>query len=152
MTGLTYLLTHPGFRAVKVGYTTVDSRRLEELGRRGWESYRSLAVATDELARQIEQATLFEIRYRRYVPHFLTSVEMRSGWTETSSLALITAREAWEIVCEQAGLLQLSPSLMSAPDGRRRNGGIPPRRTRGDCQPNSRIARTQARLEQKGLT
>jgi hypothetical protein len=148
MTGLTYVLTRPGFRAVKVGYTTVESRRLEELGRRGWEPYRTLVVATHELARQIEQAALFEIRFRRYVPHLLTSADMRNGWTETSSLSLITAREVWEVVCEQAGLVQLSPSLTRAPDGRRRNGGTPPRRTRGDCQPNSRLARTQARIEQ----
>lgn len=34
-----------------------------------------------------------------------------------------------------------------APDGRRNNGGTPPRRTPGDSQPPSPIARTQARLE-----
>jgi hypothetical protein len=35
----------------------------------------------------------------------------------------------------------------NAPDGRRFNGGTPPRRTSGDSQPVSPIARTQARLE-----
>lgn len=34
-----------------------------------------------------------------------------------------------------------------APDGRRNNGGTPPRRTPGDTAPNSPLARTQARLE-----
>lgn len=34
-----------------------------------------------------------------------------------------------------------------APDGRRNNGGTPPRRTPGDSAPNSPLARTQARLE-----
>ncbi|MFJ4974190.1 hypothetical protein ACIP6X_02365 [Streptomyces coeruleorubidus] len=34
-----------------------------------------------------------------------------------------------------------------APDGRRNNGGTPPRRRPGDSQPPSPIARTQARLE-----
>jgi hypothetical protein len=33
------------------------------------------------------------------------------------------------------------------PDGRRNNGGTPPRRTPGDSQPNSPLARTQARVE-----
>jgi chemotaxis protein histidine kinase CheA len=35
-----------------------------------------------------------------------------------------------------------------APDGRRNNGGTPPRRRPGDTQPYAPIARTQARLEQ----
>lgn len=156
MTALTYVVTHPGFRAVKVGYATTNSRRLEELGRRGWEPYRALAVATNELARQIEQAALFELRHRRYVPPFLTSVEMRIGWTETASLGLTSARELWGIVCEQAALIQLSATVTGPPDGRRRNGGTPPRRVRGDSLPNSRMARTQARIEHtkpwKGLT
>ncbi|NUS58288.1 MAG: hypothetical protein HOV66_26080, partial [Streptomycetaceae bacterium] len=34
-----------------------------------------------------------------------------------------------------------------APDGRRTNGGTPPVRRAGDSQPNSPIARTQARVE-----
>ncbi|WP_171117817.1 MULTISPECIES: hypothetical protein [unclassified Streptomyces] len=36
----------------------------------------------------------------------------------------------------------------NAPDGRRNNGGTPPRRTPGDTAPYSPIARRQARLEQ----
>ncbi|MFE7106619.1 hypothetical protein ACFU98_35265 [Streptomyces sp. NPDC057575] len=36
----------------------------------------------------------------------------------------------------------------NAPDGRRNNGGTPPIRRAGDSQPNSPIARRQARLEQ----
>ncbi|MFJ9633770.1 hypothetical protein ACIRU8_39360 [Streptomyces sp. NPDC101175] len=35
----------------------------------------------------------------------------------------------------------------NAPDGRRNNGGTPPRRTAGDAPPQSPLARTQARLE-----
>lgn len=147
MTGITYVLTHPGFRAVKLGYTTTDSRRLEQLGRRGWEPYRTLVAATHELARQVEQAALFEIRFRRYVPQYLTAVEIRHGWTETSSLGLITAREVWDVVCDQAGAVQLAPVIRRAPDGRRRNGGIPPRRRPGQTLPYSPIARTQARVE-----
>lgn len=153
MTGLTYILTHPGFCAVKVGYTTSKSRRLEEFGRRGWEPYRTLAVTTHELARQVEQAALFEIRYHLYVPPFLTQAEMRwSGWSETSSLGLIAASDVWDIVCEQAGLIQLSPTVTRPPDGRRNNGGRPPVRKSGETQPNSRLARKQARLEQLALT
>lgn len=40
----------------------------------------------------------------------------------------------------------------NAPDGRRFNGGTPPRRTPGDSQPTSPIARTQARLERTAST
>lgn len=150
MTGLTYVLTHPNFRAVKVGHTTPKSTRFEDFGRRGWQVYRTLEVASPRIARQIEQAALFELRHQRFVPIYLTRNEMREyGWTETSSLGLITAREVWDIVCWQAGVLQLAPHVVGPPDGRRRNGGTPPRRVRGDSLPNSRIARTQARLEQR---
>jgi len=149
MTGLTYVLTHPGFRAVKVGCTTSNSRRLEYFGRRGWEPYRSLAVATRSLARQIEQAALFEIRFRLYVPHYLTETEMRyGGWSETSSLGLIAARDVWDVVCEQAAALVLSPAIGRVADRRRRNGGTPPVRRPGQTAPYHPIARTQARIEQ----
>jgi hypothetical protein len=148
MTGITYVYTHPGFRAIKVGYTSIRSRRLQELARRGWEPYRTLLLATSDLARQTEQAALFEIRHRLHVPQYLTAAQMVNGWTETSSLALITASRVWDVVCEQAGQIQLSPSVGRAPDGRRRNGGTPPRRVAGDTQPLSPLARKQAVLEQ----
>ncbi|MFD4596754.1 hypothetical protein ACFWPQ_01850 [Streptomyces sp. NPDC058464] len=147
MTGLIYLLAHPDFRALKIGFAAAKSDRLEELGRRGWQPYRTLTVATPELAREIEQAALFEIRYRRFVPHLLTSKEVRHGWTETFSLSLITVREAWDVLCSQAGLVYLAPHVTGQPDGRRRNGGTPPRRVPGQTLPYSRMARTQARLE-----
>lgn len=152
MVGLTYVITHPEFRAVKVGYTTPKAKRLEQFGRRGWQPYRSLEVATSAIARQIEQASLFEIRHRRLVPAYLTPNEMHEfGWTETSSLGLITAREVWDVVCWQAGVVYLSPHVTGPPDGRRRNGSTPPRRVRGDTPKYSRIARTQARIEQAAI-
>lgn len=148
--GRVYVLTHPDFRAVKVGYTTPKSTRLNDFHRDGWEPYRTLEVATHKIARQIEQDSLFEIRFCRLVPPYLTKNEMRLfGWTETSSLGLISAREVWDIVCEQAGLVQLSPHVIGPLDGRRKNGGTPPRRVRGDTLPYSQMARTQARLERK---
>ncbi|WP_405536933.1 hypothetical protein [Streptomyces antimycoticus] len=151
--GVTYILTHPGFRAVKVGYTTTKSTRLEDFGRQGWQPYRTLVVATHELARQVEQAVLFEIRFRLYVPAYLMQADMRwGGWSETSSLGLIAAHEVWGIVCEQAGLIQLGPTVTRAPDGRRNNGGTPPARRPGQTQPYSRLARKQARLEQMSMT
>lgn len=149
MTALTYVITHPHFRAVKVGHTTPEAKRLEDFRRRGWEPYRTLELSAPEIARHVEQMALFEIRYRRLVPSYLTRNEMREfGWTETSSLGLISAREAWDVVCWQAGLFYLSPHVTGPTDGRRRNGGTPPRRVRGDTLPNSRLARTQARIEQ----
>jgi chemotaxis protein histidine kinase CheA len=39
-----------------------------------------------------------------------------------------------------------------APDGRRNNGGTPPRRTPGDSAPNSPLARNQARIERTADT
>ena len=148
MTALTYVITHPEFRAVKIGYTDSKSRRLEAFGRRGWRPYRALEVATSEIARCIEQASLFDIRHRRLVPQYLTANEMQFGWTETSSLGLVTAREVWDLVCWQASLIYLAPHVTGPTDGRRRNGGTPPRRVPGDSLPNSRMARRQARIEQ----
>lgn len=148
-TGITYVITHPGYGAVKVGYTTPNAVRLEEFGRRGWRLYRTLDSATPGLAREIEQATLFDLRFRRYVPAYLTQAEVKpGGWTETSSLALISARDLWVLVCEQAGLIQLHPEVKRPLDRRRFNGGTPPIRRRGDALPNSVLARKQARLEQ----
>lgn len=147
MTALIYVLSHPGFRALKIGFAATKSGRLEELGRRGWQPYRTLTVVTPDLAREIEQAALFEVRYRRLVPHFLTSQELRHGWTETFSLSLLPSREAWNIVCLQAGMTYLAPHIVGPPDGRRRNGGTPPRRVPGQTLPYSRMARTQARIE-----
>jgi hypothetical protein len=152
MTALTYVITHPSFRAVKVGHTTPTATRLQDFFRRGWEPYRSLEVVTPALARQVEQMALFEIRHSLHIPPYLTRSEMREcGWTETSSLGLIAASEVWDIVCHQAVLVQLSAHVSGPADGRRRNGGTPPLRVSGDCLPNSRMARTQARLEQTAL-
>jgi len=149
MTGITYVFIHPGFQSVKVGYTTPSAYRFRELTRRGWTPYHRLHFKSATHAREIEQAALFDIRFRLCVPPHLAKEQLLGidGWTETSSLALISAREVWDIVCEQAGLFQLAPHVTGPPDGRRRNGGTPPRRVRGDTLPYSRMARTQARLE-----
>lgn len=145
MTGTTYVLTHPGYRAVKVGYVSGKSKRLEYLARRGWKPYRHLVVTTGALARQVEQATLFEIRFRLHVPPYLTDAQLvHGGRTETSSLALVSASQVWDIVCEQAGLIHLNPTV-----GRGRWLRVPPphRRRKGDTQPYSTVARVMARIE-----
>jgi hypothetical protein len=149
MTGVTYVVVHPWLQSVKVGFTSPSATRLRDLSSRGWSLYRTLDSKTPELAREIEQATLFDIRFRLYVPAHLTEPQMfgLAGWTETSSLALISAREVWDLLCEQAAIVQLAPVVSGPPDGRRNNGGTPPRRLRGDTLPYSRMARTQARLE-----
>lgn len=131
MTGITYVVTHQDLRAIKVGCTSARSNRLEYLERRGWTPYRHLAVETTRLARQIEQATLFELRFRLHVPPYLKVDQLpNGGWTETASAALIGAPEVWEIVCEQAGLAQLNPDVgrgMRQPPAHRRQRGDTPR-------------------------
>ena len=151
MTGITYVVTHPDLRAVKVGCTSSRSNRLEYLERRGWAPYRHLAVQTTRLARQIEQATLFELRFRLLVPPYLKADQLpNGGWTETASAALISASEVWEIVCEQAGLSQLNPDAgrgMRQPPAHRRQRGDTPRyvaAARSEAARTARVAQLAA--------
>lgn len=146
MNGITYVVTHSEFRAVKVGYSSTRSNRLENLGNLGWHTYRYLSVASRELARQIEQAAIFELRFRLYVPPYLTDEQLVGGGkTETASAALVSAAELWEIVCEQAGLLHLAST-----SGRGRWLRNPPvnLRRKGDTPRYGAVARKEARLEQ----
>lgn len=149
MTGITYVFVHPDLQSVKVGYTTPSATRFRELGRRGWTPYRCLHSRSATLAREIEQAALFDIRFRLRVPPHLRREQLLGidGWTETSSLTLVDANQVWEIVCQQAALIQLAPVIEGPPDGRRSNGGTPPRRVAGQTLPYSRMARTQVRIE-----
>ncbi|MCX5176736.1 hypothetical protein [Streptomyces virginiae] len=146
MTALTYVAAHADLRAVKVGYTSAASNRLEGLARHGWKTHRSLTLVTGQLARQIEQATLFELRFRLHVPTYLTKEQLpQDGWTETSSIGLISPGAVWDIVCEQAVLIQLNAAADRAWWLRR-----PPthRRTKGDTPKYVAAARKQASLEQ----
>ncbi|MFF9240085.1 hypothetical protein ACF1AL_14800 [Streptomyces sp. NPDC014801] len=145
--GVTYVMTNEPFKSVKVGYTHAGSDRLRTLRKLGWRDFGVLVVATHRLARDIEQAALLEIRCRHFAPVHLTPELMPAGWTETVSANLLPPLAVWDIVCEQAALIQLAPSVSRPSDGRRRNGGTPPRRRPGDSSPYSRLARTQARLE-----
>lgn len=143
--GLTYVLTHPGYRSVKVGFTTEGSDRIEGLGRRGWILHRSLRLQTPDLARAVEQAALFQIRHRLSVPVHLTADLMHAGWTETVSARLLPASAVWQLVCEEAGALYLAPVVRKAiGPGRKRNGGTPPRRVPGDTPKYHRAARVAA--------
>jgi hypothetical protein len=141
MTGVTYVLTHSALGSVKVGYTTTRSNRIDYLIRNGWDAYRYLFSESGAVARQVEQETLFELRHRLYIPAHLTAdVLPDGGWTETSSLSLISAQQLWDIVCEQAGRVQLSP-------GRGRWMRRPPahyRRRKGDTPRFVRAARVEA--------
>lgn len=134
MTGITYVMTHRSYRSVKVGYTSPNSLRLSGLRRGGWEPFRQLVCESTSLAREVEQATLFEIRFRLYVPIHLTHAQMRGvhGWSETSSIAVISPREVWEIVCEQGALQQIAPIVKKSrvykppvKRGVRRAGDVP---------------------------
>ncbi|WP_329616451.1 hypothetical protein OG244_28395 [Streptomyces brevispora] len=143
MTAITYVITHPGYRAVKLGYTGAESDRIEQLARHGWQSFRRLSLVSSRLAWEVEQAALFQIRHRLYIPPYLTSGQMPSGgWTETASLSLIDAREAWEIVLEEAAAAHLAAQL-GRPKPRRRIP-VPPRRTAGDTPKFAAVARVEA--------
>ena len=145
MTGITYVMTHAGFRSIKIGHTGAEEDRVPQLMKHGWQPYRHLRSMSVDQARRIEQATLFDIRFRLGIPVQLTRAHMghAAGWTETSSANLITAREAWELVCEQAALDQLAPVVASVPPVRSYRP-VPPRRQRGDTPRYVRAARVEA--------
>lgn len=139
----TYVVESHRMRAVKVGCADSGSKRLAQLDRYGWSLHRLLAVTDKTLARQIEQATLFVVRNRLYVPEYVPEEDMPAGgWTETSSSALISADQLWQIVCEQAAAAQLAPVVTRTG----RTNRVPPRyrRTKGDSLPHVSAARREA--------
>lgn len=130
-------------RAVKVGCADAGSKRLAQLERYGWSLHRLLVVTDKGLAWQIEQSTLFVVRNRLYVPEYVPEEDMPTGgWTETSSSALISAAQLWQIVCEQAGAAQLAPVVIRSG----RSNRVPPRyrRMKGDSLPHVSAARREA--------
>lgn len=146
--GTVYVAVQSDRQSVKVGWMLFSSRRLTELSRFGWALYQRLDVATASLAREIEQAVLFDIRHRLLVPVHLTADELPNGWTETASAALVSASQMWDLVGNYAGAVHLEPVVRKVP-GRRgpKAPPTPPRRVPGDTPRYSAIARTQARLE-----
>lgn len=140
--GTVYVAVQPDLGSVKVGCMTARSRRPERLGRYGWVLQQRLDLADVGLARDIEQAVLFDVRYRLLVPVHLTVNELPNGWTETASSTLVSADQMWELVGEQAGAHYLAPIVRKVPP--RRTSPIPPRRTPGDTPRYSRAARSAA--------
>lgn len=142
--GVVYVITHPDFHSVKVGYTTASSTRIEQFMKRGWQPFRQLFTTDARLARRVEQAVLFDLRHRLHIAPHLTRAHMAhdAGWTETASALLITADALWGLVCEQAGLEQLAPIVRRTPFKRQGPGYHP--RTKGDTPKYSRAARTEA--------
>lgn len=139
----TYVVESPHMRAVKVGCADSGSKRLPQLERYGWRLHRLLTVADKALARHVEQATLFEVRNRLYIPEYVPEEDMPAGgWTETSSSALISAERLWQIVCEQAVAAQLAPVVIRTG----RSNRVPPRyrRVKGDSLPHVSAARREA--------
>lgn len=149
--GVTYVLTHPEFHSVKVGVTTYGSRRLRDLWRRqGWVPYKELRLASKPLAETVEQGVLLLLRHRFCLPPHLTYDLMPEGWTETVSARLMSAEAIWDLVCQEAGALQLSPSVGTFRPVSHR----PPkhyRRTKGDTPKYHPIARLLASQERRIL-
>lgn len=107
-----YVIAHPSYRSVKVGHSSErngQSDRLECLARDGWQVHRRLYVVTPEIAYRVEQAVLFQIRHRFHAPAHLPQGSMPTGgWTETASAQLVSAATVWDVVCEEASLIQLA--------------------------------------------
>jgi hypothetical protein len=144
--GVTYVLTHPEFRSVKVGCTTYQSRRLLDLWRRhGWVPYKQLRLASKGLAETVEQGVILQLRHRLGFPAHLTHELVSAGWTETVSERLIDAEGVWNLVCDEAAALQMAPVVGSFKPLSHRPP-IQHRRTKGDTPKYVKAARTQARI------
>lgn len=143
-TGVVYVITHPDFHSLKVGYTTASSHRIEQFMKHGWQPFRQLLVVDGRLARRIEQAVLFDLRHHLHIGPHLTRAHMvhDAGWTETASDCLISAGELWDLVCEQAVTEQLAPVVTRSPF--LRTGPVSHPRTKGDTPKYARVARIEA--------
>ena len=130
--GVVYVLRHPEYRSVKVGVTTYRSKRLHHLWKTfGWVPYKQLRLASKGLAETVEQSTLLHLRHRYKHPVHL-SLALTEGWTETVSERHMTAEELWDLVCLEAGYMQLAPTVGAfkpinhkPPRNRRRKGDTP---------------------------
>ncbi|WP_109030119.1 GIY-YIG nuclease family protein [Streptomyces rubrogriseus] len=149
--GVTYVLTHPEFGSVKVGVTTYGSRRMRDLWRRqGWVPYKELHLVSKPLAETVEQNVLLQLRHRFNIPAHLTHDLMPEGWTETVSARLMSPDAVWELVCLEAGVLQMSPSVGAfKPTSHRPPSSY--RRTKGDTPKYHPIARLLASQERRIL-
>jgi hypothetical protein len=147
--GVTYVLTHPDFKSVKVGVTTYGSRRRRDLWRRqGWLPYKELRSASKPLAETVEQGVLLHLRHGLGIPIHLTPDLMAEGWTETVSARLMSPEAVWDLVCLEGAALQLSPSVGTFKPLSHR----PPkhyRRTKGDTPKYHPIARLLASEERR---
>jgi hypothetical protein len=72
--------------------------------------------------------------------------QSRAAQTRMRTVTEMPIEGDYSLISSQKGPRQKKDP--DAPDGRRNNGGTPPRRTPGDTAPYSPLARTQARLEQ----
>jgi hypothetical protein len=80
-----YLITHPGFQAVKIGVTDSSGSRLKKHRTRGWQVLCTITVP-GERALFIEAEILDWWRGELALPAYLGPQEMKQGgWTETVS-------------------------------------------------------------------
>lgn len=143
MYGLTYVVTHSGFRSVKVGCTTERAGRLLYLARHGWLLHEQLRLQSKGMAQMIEQRVLFQLRHRLGFPAHLNHELMGHGWSETVSASLIEAAGVWDLVCEEAADVQMASVIGEFRPVRRR----PPigyRRCKGDTPRYVAVARRLA--------
>lgn len=80
-----YLLQHPELGAIKVGVTKVDSTRLENYARDGWQVVQTVRHENGQHAYDAEAKVLAELAATGFPASFLSEGEMPSGWTETFS-------------------------------------------------------------------
>ena len=91
---LVYVLTHPVYLAHKVGIAALSGKRLQQLGRRGWEVFRTVDFSTGDEAYEVEQSVLSWMRDELGLPPYLSANE-GDGWTETVSADAVGLERLW---------------------------------------------------------
>ncbi|MFD8919435.1 hypothetical protein ACFV0Y_16650 [Streptomyces sp. NPDC059569] len=86
---------------------------------------------------------LMQLRHRLHLPAHLTYDLFPEGWTETVSQGLIKPDGVWDLVCEEAGRIQMA-GVVGAFRPVAHRPTVHHRRTKGDTPKYSSAARTLA--------
>lgn len=99
---IVYLITHPLLDSHKIGIAGVESKRLPEHRRNGWEVFKILYFESGQDAYRVEQDVLNWMRSENAWP---PSLSTGSGWTETVDAETVSLPTIWRQVQKYSRLI-----------------------------------------------